>query len=400
MPAIFNHIAKALFYPLPLFLALSACTADDHPPAKAPKVNAEKTEAHARQAQYTVLLASRQFDALEAEAATMLNQHKAGKTSSDTLLTHLEWMVPPAGKALLPNAQEWVKAKPESYAARFVLGALYSNIGTEARGHGLAKDTSEQQFADMRQLLGQAQEVLQQSLSLYEKPYPSYYYQVNVAGLMGDHSVAAEALLASAHADPDAVTIYRQYMEFLSPRWGGSYEMLEALVKSAAKTGMSPQHVSILAAEVPAWRARDKAAFEQDYAGAVDDWIEAYETVLGKKQVASLYSAAYCAVKAKQIDRAIEIYTRIITEYPEEHEAYFKRGDLYHTEKKDYKRAFADMLASANQGNMSAQNNVGFYYMTGMAGTKDLDLAKKYLHLSADQGFEHAKEKLKLLENQ
>jgi TPR repeat protein len=56
------------------------------------------------------------------------------------------------------------------------------------------------------------------------------------------------------------------------------------------------------------------------------------------------------------------------------------------------------MYAAAQLGSKEAQNNVGFYYMTGMAGKKDLKLAKKYLTLSANQGFEHAKRKLEVLE--
>lgn len=60
---------------------------------------------------------------------------------------------------------------------------------------------------------------------------------------------------------------------------------------------------------------------------------------------------------------------------------------MYHQEKQDYKRALKDFLIAAKMGNMYAQNNVGFYYMTGKAGTTDLNLARRYLQQAADQGY-------------
>ncbi|GHT85628.1 hypothetical protein AGMMS49960_15720 [Betaproteobacteria bacterium] len=67
--------------------------------------------------------------------------------------------------------------------------------------------------------------------------------------------------------------------------------------------------------------------------------------------------------------------------------------------KQNYELALKDYIVAAELGNKYAQNNAGYYYMVGRACTKDLKRAKAYFTQSAAQGFEHARDKLKLLED-
>jgi TPR repeat protein len=207
-------------------------------------------------------------------------------------------------------------------------------------------------------------------------------------------------LKAANTIDPDATGVYFRYFQYNTPRWGGNYANLEKLAEEARQAGkMSRRNLARLDADLLVWRAIDETGLNKNPAGASDYYIAAYNAAPGKENIRYLHWAAHQANEAKQADKAIAIYTRIISEDKDNTNAYFQRGYLYHTEKENYPMALKDYLVAAEMGNMSAQNNVGYYYMTGKAGTKDLKLAREYLNKSAAQGFEHAKEKLKLLDS-
>jgi TPR repeat protein len=68
-------------------------------------------------------------------------------------------------------------------------------------------------------------------------------------------------------------------------------------------------------------------------------------------------------------------------------------------EKNDAAHYFADQIAAAKLGDMYAQNNIGYFYLTGEKGfLLDLLQAKGWLTLAANQGFQHSKDKLALVE--
>lgn len=350
-------------------------------------------------AKYQVLLASQRFDELDAAGNAILAQYHAKAISADTLTEQLLLMNAVSGKGLLADMEAWARAKPKSYAAHFVLGVQYLDVARQARGGKFAGETSAAQFGEMESYLAKAQDALEKSIGLESKPYPSHRSLVTIAGLRGDYRGTRSALQNAVRTDPDAVGAYIRYIEYNSPRWGGTYEQLDKVVADARRTPISRKNLGIIEAEVLRWHALDQTGLNQNPGGAVDYWLAAYKAKPGQRQVGYLYSAALDAKAAKQIDRAIGIYTRIVGEFKDESDAFFKRGALYHEEKQDYARAFNDFLEAATLGDKFAQSNVGFYYMTGKAGTTDLALAKKYLQLSADQGYDHAKEKLKLLES-
>ncbi|MBI5336019.1 MAG: DUF4034 domain-containing protein [Burkholderiales bacterium] len=349
-------------------------------------------------ARYAMLLGTRQYAQLEAITGQLLEQHKRKEISSDLLLLHLKQLVPAEGKVMLPDIEAWVQRYPASYAARYALGLQYYGMAWDARGGRWAGETTQAQFAEMRRYLALSRKELQHSVKLTARPYPSYRTLVSVAGTLSDDKAADEALARAVAIDPDAVGAYQAYINFNTPRWGGSYEKLDGVVRWAERQRMSARNLAVLKALVLKHRADDEEDEGQNPSRAADLFLEAYRLNPGREQMQWLYGAARNALRAKQVDRAISIYSKIIADFDGQTNAHLWRGSLYQEEKRDDKRAFDDMLAAARLGNKVAQNNVGYYYMTGRGVPRDLDLAKKYFKLSADQGFEHAREKLKLLQ--
>jgi TPR repeat protein len=336
---------------------------------------------------------------MERAAKDLLAQYHSRKISADTLTEQLRLMAPNNGKLLLPDVQAWALAKPQSYAGHFVLGQMYFWIASDSRGSKSSRETSESQFAEMKRYLLMAREVQIKALSLEGKPYSSYRALVAIAGMSGDHRAAADALNSAIQIDPDAVDAYLLYFYYNSPRWGGSYEHLEDVLAYARTTKISQKNVGILESEVLTLRAKDEADFNRNHVKSSELWEAAYRKNPGRKQESYLHRAGWQAVYAKQYARAIEMDSLAISEFKDEGQYHFSRGAKYDEYMQDYKRAFDDYVESAKRGNMYGQNNAGYYLMTGKAGRVDLKEARRYLQMSADQGYDHAREKLKILDD-
>ncbi|MDR0735965.1 MAG: SEL1-like repeat protein [Zoogloeaceae bacterium] len=344
---------------------------------------------------YVVMLGSHDFAGLAAAEKAILDDYRKGRIDTDELSVRLIDLVSPFSTSYIPDAEAWVKAQPESYAARLGLGRLQLYAAWEARGNKFASETSREQFDKMAELAQKSLENLQASLSLFEKPYSSYTNLIEVDALLSQGQMQ-HYLDSAIKIDPAATHAYRRYLTYNTPRWGGSFKHLESLLAEIKQGPMPPQKQADLEAEALTFKGSDES-LRRNPAGAASLYLQAYDRFPGQNTVWRLYWAAKEFKRAKQTERTIEVYTRIIEAYPDEAKAYFERGYQY-DQMSNYELALKDFVASAKLGNKYAQNNAGYYYMVGRGGVKDLNLAKSYLSQSAAQGFEHAGEKLKALE--
>jgi TPR repeat protein len=91
------------------------------------------------------------------------------------------------------------------------------------------------------------------------------------------------------------------------------------------------------------------------------------------------------------------LWQKIVAARPTEYTAIFEIGFVYQS-RGDLKGYMEQMIKAGNLGMLEAQNNIGYYYMVGQRGLpRDLYEARNWLTLSANQGFEHAREKVKLV---
>ncbi|MDR1349745.1 MAG: DUF4034 domain-containing protein [Zoogloeaceae bacterium] len=382
-------VVVALALAFTLVAPVSTLAAPEAAPKAVPKAAKKENSTDMR---YVVMLGSHDFAGLAAAEKTIIDNYRKRLIGTDEFNDQIIGLVWPPSASYIPDAELWVKAQPESYAARLGLGRLQLYAAWEARGSGLARDVSREQFAAMRVLLKKAEENLLASTKLFEKPFPSYNNLINVDAMLSQGNMR-HYLDQAIKIDPTAKLAYDRYIQYRIPRWGGSYAELDALIAEIKKGPMLPEDQADLAAFVLTWKAVDAP----NPASTIDLYIQAYEQLPIQGKVFRLYWAADVAKKNNLNKRAIEIYTRIIDAYPDEHKAYFERGYRY-DQMQNYELALKDFVASAKLGNKYAQNNAGYSYMTGRGGLKDLTLAKFYLTQSAAQGFEHAQEKLKVLE--
>lgn len=63
----------------------------------------------------------------------------------------------------------------------------------------------------------------------------------------------------------------------------------------------------------------------------------------------------------------------------------------------DYRTAFKDLLPLAQKGNSQAQYAIGYMYYNGLGVAKDFQMAQFWLHKSAAQQYQKAKDALKMI---
>ncbi|MEN3067732.1 DUF4034 domain-containing protein [Uliginosibacterium sediminicola] len=380
---------------------------------------------------YSVMIGKRDFDTLEKAAEKIAEAYRQHKISADDFTLQAAALVPmDSDKLQLPDLQAWTQERPKSYVAWYVLGRQYLNIARVIRGDKWASDVSRDQFAEMDKYARMAHAAGLKALSLNPRFIPVYrilvpvgsfvlnadkkYFAESCAQLrvilpqrtnecakVSDSSdLSKEFLMAATEVEPDQYLLYEIYIDYNTPRWGKNYGTLYELAKRARQNGhITTDRLTDLEAYIMYFQARDAADLDKDPARAADLFIKAFNHAPKAEHLNWLHDAGYYARQARKVDFAIEIYNKALSVNKDDYEALFQRGVTYREEKHDNVRYFADQAASAMLGYKYAQNNIGYYYMSGDSGYPvNLQEAKAWLTLAANQGYQHARDKLSVVE--
>lgn len=116
----------------------------------------------------------------------------------------------------------WVAARPESGAARIALAGLYDNFAQHARGSGYANTVSDEGWKLYGQRIALAASTLEDAAKLKDKSPYWYSLMFDVALAQGWTKAQAKELVdASVAFEPTYYNLYRQYANFLLPKWYG-----------------------------------------------------------------------------------------------------------------------------------------------------------------------------------
>ena len=402
------------------------------------QANADRLEAG--RVKHSVMIGAHEFDALEKSASEIIRRYENGEITADDFISEFWYLVPVnSGKLLLDDLKKWTEERPESYAAWYVLGRQYQEVAMDARGTKWARETSQEQFREMDKYGRLAVEALEKSLPLYERPMPSYRSLIQALSYVSGKSQYAvkhkenficnhlaplfnaayhylcvsyeidetkkvfktdlNYLKMAIETDLESYIIYKRYIQYNTPRWGGSYEDLYGLLGDAREKGMSSENLAKIEAEIMDHRAGDASSLDADPEKAASMYVDAYELKPGKDRVYMLYRAGQQALKAANHYLAEKIYSRIVEINDDEYEAWFRLGILNCEELQNEQRCLSDQIKSAMLGYMYAQNNIGYFYLVGDHGLPvDLEQSHAWLTLAANQGFQHSRDKLKVVE--
>jgi tetratricopeptide (TPR) repeat protein len=170
----------------------------------------------------------------------------------------------------------WVAARPDSWGAATARGARWVDTGYARRGVRRSSDVTGAQWVGMREAFAHADRDLQRALEIEPGDFVAYGYSIVRLKSEGDASQITRWLDALVARDPLNVGVRKRAIEALSPRWGGSLEVMRALAEDAQQfAGQNPRLRLLpgLAVAEVAKGAHDR----KQYAKAVEVYREALE---------------------------------------------------------------------------------------------------------------------------
>lgn len=299
--------------------------------------------------------------------------------------------------AIEAQLNRWVERAPQSYAALLLRGHYLQVAASRARGRAWARLTSEEQFAKMRELYERSRVDLLAAAQLSRVPLHARVSMIWSALIAGQRShMRGQYDLAMAQS-PGNLKLRQAWMASLEPRWGGSYDAMEAYARESA-SALAPQHAAKLSAAMAFDAAsmlrsnRQYDAAEKKYSEALrisdEPFIRAWRADslarLGrsKEAIEELHiafkhadfhragaaSALGVLERANPQDAVIhQMMDAVLEHFPDETDLLGLRGFRLQ-QSGNLARAYLDFRASAETGDAWAETMVGKYIFNGLGG--------------------------------
>jgi len=124
-------------------------------------------------------------------------------------------------------SKRWLELAPDSPYAMAARGNFYMRLGWSARGGKWMRDTPKEQVEQMEAHFAKAIEMFKGALAKEPRLMPAHSGLINIGTNGG---LDEDALFAAAvKADPGCTDLMEERMRALEPRWGGSYQAMDAL---------------------------------------------------------------------------------------------------------------------------------------------------------------------------
>ena len=323
-------------------------------------------------------LASRKYPELERQFAGYLDLYAAGKIPEDEVASRFAVFYRSYG--LEARFDEWVGAFPKSYSARLARGMYRVSDAWRMRGSNFAGQTTDNQFREFIESMKNAASDLYVSIGMYSRPVESYRYLIQVSlglGLRTGRGFLDEAL----KLDPQAYYPRRAYLQSVTPKWGGSAQLMEVFLEECARSPMSEKNKVRIEVELHSYLAQ-QASWDKECTSATEHYRKAYQLENDAKW---LYWSARSALDGGFTELAFSQFDELVRAHPKYEWGYTRRGLLYERNFKNDEKAFEDYLKAAELGNSWAQNRVGWWYMIGKYVPVDYDKAELFLNRAAAQ---------------
>ncbi|MDF2694684.1 MAG: hypothetical protein K0S65_3067, partial [Labilithrix sp.] len=139
-----------------------------------------------------------------------------------------------AEDALNESLDAWVAATPSSFAPYLARGTHWASVGWARRGGRWAKDTPSEDFVAMRHAFELARPDLEKSVALRPKLVAAQRRLIYIGRAGGDGALAEGAISSALAACPSCFRVRVAYIANTTPRWGGSYAMMETFARKSA----------------------------------------------------------------------------------------------------------------------------------------------------------------------
>jgi hypothetical protein len=145
--------------------------------------------------------------------------------------------------AYLETFKAWMAAKPESATARVALANAYIQYAWLARGHGYSDSVTRENWNLFEERIELARTTLLQAARLREKcPYWFEAMQFVALAQGWDKAPTRELLDRASAFEPAYYHYYREYANFLLPKWYGDEGEVEAFADELLKQPDTPDN--------------------------------------------------------------------------------------------------------------------------------------------------------------
>lgn len=239
-----------------------------------------------------------------------------------------------------PLFETWIKSHPDSYIPYTASAKYQIALAWKARGHQYMNRTSEKGIQQMRVHLENATKDLYKALSLNDKSIVAYDLLLEIATMQGRDEDSNTIQQKTLKMYPASLYVRGTYLNNLKPRWGGSYELMEAFIKESAKHKKDNPRLKLLETVILNDQANllsDKNDYElsNDLYNASIKHVENYSAYFGRAK--NYFYLKKYKKALKDLDQAIALNP----EYP----GYYSWRAKIHAEQKQYEKAMENMEA-------------------------------------------------------
>ncbi len=327
------------------------------------------------------LLKDKAYSGLEDELQQRLGRVDRGTDSDEVLRMGLKSMLV-AEPAYEPLLAEWIRLYPKSYLARISRAFYYVDAGYAKRGTRFAHKTSQEQFQAMNREFTSAGADLDVAVGLHASPTLAYALRIKIARASSINDPSQRLIDEGLSRFPKSLAIRTAAAASLNPKWGGSFEALDALAASSRTAGMSELDVRTVAYHVAmekgnyyhvVSRQLTRAAAYYREAGALCRSFEAWRQALRASYEIEDWAAVNDAA-----DHALEIEpTNILA---------LERRALALEHLGKTTQSLRDYETATTLGSSWAPNKLGWLYWQGKGVPRDLRRARAYFVQANERG--------------
>lgn len=166
---------------------------------------------------------------LEREFAERLDAHYRDPASSEAIFRAYQDFSSDDDSRRV--AELWLAKSPASAFARMAMGRHLVSAAGNARGTRSMVETPEANRQTMQRLMGRGVAMLQSALESQPRLSPACVDLMVAARLVGDDNLRDTSTAHCLETDPLSWSVRFQWLMLKDPRWGGSYEALDAAIE-------------------------------------------------------------------------------------------------------------------------------------------------------------------------
>lgn len=123
----------------------------------------------------------------------------------------------------------WLSLAPKSAYANAARASYLLDAAWNARGNKFAASTPRESMRKMGELVAQSIPLYEEALRIEPRLMPAYVGLLDLAMTDSRHELERAVIARAREHDPACISMARQMMTALEPRWGGSYEEMLSL---------------------------------------------------------------------------------------------------------------------------------------------------------------------------